>query len=247
MIDPVVGGAALAALAWSSPDDYVGPGVTVGGNPQTVGGSNVRGLVLDLSPAERVARWRYLAGELPIGDLDAGVRRDGLAPSTKCPDIFYRLKEFNGGKDPTAPDCATRWRSSPEAMTVNRTSDCIGGAAWGAGFDRYQPVRFAHVYGGWINCDSMVMDADAGAKCFRRIAAPVPGCFIVARSGAFGAGTVGHIGGVVAVPSVWLGQRGDYAALGVVDVAARNGRANKRRDGLAWHGRANFILPIMKA
>src|SRR5262245_18528465 len=88
-----------------------------------------RGRVLPLAAVQRVNRWLYLAGELSIDALDPFVRAEHAPP--QCPTIYYRLKDHNGGKDPTAPDCATRWKNSPTGTTFV-TSDCIGGAAWGA-------------------------------------------------------------------------------------------------------------------
>src|SRR5688572_8758056 len=127
-----------------------------------------RGLVIDLTQSQILNRMRYLAGEIPLEELDdyidkgtsrlrklGGYEEASPGTPTYCPDIFYLLKDYNGGKDPTAPDCATRW-SKPGASFVNRTSDCIGGMAWAGGFDRYQPERFSHIYDGWINTDSMI-------------------------------------------------------------------------------------------
>jgi hypothetical protein len=207
-----------------------------------------RGRVLPLLPFQRVNRWLYLAGELPIAALDPYVR--ALRAPSMCPTIYYRLPNHNGGKDPTAPDCATRWKSSVAATFVNVTSDCMGSAAWGAGFDRYQPVRFAHMFGGWINTDSMIADALGPAKCFRVLERPEVGCFVVAASGS-GARTesIGHIGGVVSIPSSFKRSSADsWRSLGVVDVAfrGRTARANKRTTGAGWAGRdAHFIVSRM--
>ena len=245
MPDPITIGV-VGALAWAGTSDYAGPHVD--GAPGAVGvdvsAPGSRGTVIPLSASERVARARYLAGELPISALDPGVRRDGR--SGLCPDIFYRLADHNGGKDPTAPDCATYWRKDAASTFINRTSDCIGGAAWIGGFDRYQHARFP-VYAGWINTDSMLIDAEGKRTCFRVIDDPEPGCFVVARSGSYGANSIGHIGTVIDVPARWNPtDKASWAALGVVDVAGRSGRANKRTTGTGWFTRGRFVLSLMK-
>jgi len=241
----IIGGGA-AVLAWAGTSDYAGPRVDAPavGDGVPMNGPSSRGVVLPLTARERVQRWRYLAGEATIDTLDAGVRREGRTGA--CPDIFYRLKVHNGGKDPSAPDPATYWRKDAASTFVNRTSDCIGGAAWGAGFDRYQPARFP-VYDGWINTDSMIIDATGKATCFRVLREPEPGCFVVARSGSYGPNSIGHIGGVVDVPSAWdPSVKASWSALGVVDIAGRDGRANKRTTGAGWYGRGLFVVSIMK-
>ncbi len=223
-----------------------------------------RGTVLPLTALERRNRMLYLAGELTLSKL-THVRKDPanlialggyatddgeIVTPTRCPTFYYLLKDHNGGKDPTAPDPATRWRK-PKTVenpkpNLNRTSDCIGGMSWCGGFDRYQPARFNHLYGGWINTDSMSMDAVGKAKCFRKLDRPELGCFVVFRSGA-GGHKVGHIGGIVSLPAEYAPEHREWwMELGVVDVAARVGRANKRGNGLTWFKKnALFIVPTM--
>lgn len=205
-----------------------------------------RGLVLPLTVAQRVVRALYLAGEVPTAALDPYVRTLHAPPW--CPDLYYRLSEFNGGKDPTAPDPATRWIAEG-GVQVNRTSDCVGGAAWCGGFDRYQPARFAHLYEGWINTDSMLQDATTARRCFVELETARVGCFVVAASHT-GGHEIGHIGVVVNVPSRQiLVERSAawWSTLGVVDIAARSGRANKRTTGAGWSTRdARFVESIMK-
>lgn len=208
--------------------------------------SNSRGTVLPLSAQQRVNRALYLAGELRIEGLDGYARKpnDGR---THCPVIYYRLSDYNGGKDPTAPDPATYWRKDATSQ-LNVTSDCIGGAAWCAGFDRYQPARFSHIYSGWINTDSMIMDAGRDARCFTRLALPKPGCFVVCATGSGPKKSIGHIGVVVSVPAGFA-LNSDWSDLGVVDVAARTGRANCRnsRGGAGWQERDGiFVESIMR-
>lgn len=219
--------------------------------------TEVRGRVIALTAAQRRDRMLYLAGERALSDI-AGVDLTVPPPTgypvlslevdkrpIMCPAIYYRLNDYNGGKDPTARDCATRWRA-PDSTTWNRTSDCIGGMSWAGGWDRYQPVRFQHIYGGWINTDSMRQDAAGPRRCFVRRDRPEPGCYVVFASGA-GGHKVGHIGGVVDVPAEYApSEREWWVALGVVDVAGREGRANLRTTGLTWFRKdAWFIVPVM--
>lgn len=203
-----------------------------------------RGNVVPLSRQQRIQRALYLAGLCDVGMLDPWVRRDG---SKHCPDGYYLLKDHNGGKDPTAPDPFDYW--SKEGSTfVNRTADCIGGAAWIGGWDRYQPIRFAHIYGGWINTDSMRIDARGAMKCFVRIPTPEPGCYVVAGSGSRGH-AIGHIGTVVGgCEGFDARRRSCWEALEVVDVASRGTRAaNQLTTGRGWFDcDAYFIVPVMK-
>ncbi len=223
-----------------------------------------RGLVVPLTALERRERLLYLAGESRLDKL-THVQKDpatlvalggystdhgDLITPVKCPTIYYLLKDHNGGTDPTAPDPASRWRKpktveQPDPI-LNRTCDCIGGQAWVGGFDRYQPKRFSHIYDGWINTDSMRMDAGGPKKCFKRLAVPEVGCFVVFASGA-GGHKVGHIGGIVSVPAEWDPTvRECWQALGVIDVAGRVGRANVRGNGLTWYAKnAWFIVSTM--
>jgi hypothetical protein len=237
-----------------------------------------RGVVLPLTAAQRVTRMRWLAGEATIDQLDAHVRRPSIDELHTIPgyeaarmplkicDIYYLLKDHNGGKDPTALDFADRWsapdeiarevKAKREALAaghtkwkrafVNRTADCIGGMAWCGGFDRYQPVRFAHIYGGWVNTDSMIQDARGPAKCFKLLSRPEPGCFVVFASGQ-GGHKVGHIGGVIDVPAEWdLTATTCWNAIGVVDMAARVGPGNRRGNPLTWKNAGGvFIVSTM--
>lgn len=196
-----------------------------------------RGVALYLTPEQVVARALYLAGERSLGDLDAHIRTHGLPvppwSTEKCPTIYYRLSGYNGGKDPTAPDCADHWTQAGGSPAV--TSDCVGGAAWCSGFDRYQPTRFKHIYDGWINTDSMIMDARGPGKCFESIGRPERGTMIVCRSGTRGH-AIGHVGIVVGYQRAeWdPSDRACWEAIEVVDVAGRTGRANLRTTGRGW-------------
>lgn len=175
-----------------------------------------RGKVLGLSLAQVATRARYLA-------------------SPECVDGYYLLNDHNGGKDPTAADPFDRW-SKPGSTFVNRTADCIGGAAWCGGFDRYQPVRFPY-YHGWINTDSMLLDVLGSRRCFEPLDRPTPGCFVVAPSGSPGH-AIGHIGVVIDVPAEWDADVADcWRLVRVVDVASRGAgvRANKETTAIGWY------------
>ncbi len=218
-----------------------------------------RGIVLPLTAQQRVTRMRWLAGEATLGDdlgsiaitpPIAGYTR--YTDDTRCATGYYRLNgdhdklpAYNGGKDPTAIDPFDRWRK-PGSTFVNVTADCIGGMAWCGGFDRYQTQRFAHLYDGWINTDSMVMDARGPKRCFKLLNRPEPGCFVVFTSGS-GGHKVGHIGGITSVPAEWDPARPEcWRELGVVDVASRIGRANARGNGLTWFNtRGVFVISTM--
>lgn len=188
---------------------------------------------MPLTAHQRLVRMLYLAQRVKLSDLDAYVRKDG-APEM-CPDGYYLLRDHNGGKDPTAPDPFDRW-TKEGGTNINRTADCIGGMAWCGGWDRYQPERFRHLYSGWINTDSMLLDARDEGRCFELLDRPELGCYVVCASGSRGH-AVGHIGGVVAVPEEWDADVRDcWRRLSVVDVAARSpSKANAMTTGLGWY------------
>lgn len=183
-----------------------------------------RGLVLGLSLDQVAARARYLGSdECVVGYYRLNGASDGLPA-------------YNGGKDPRAADPFDRWHK-PGSDFVNITSDCIGGASWCGGFDRYQPERFAHIYDGWINTDSMLLDAKGVARCFELLDRPTVGCFIVAPTGSPGHAKCGHIGTVVEVPAEWdSGAIECWRLVKVVDVASRGAgvRANKETTAAGW-------------
>ena len=205
-----------------------------------------RGLVVPLTPAQIVTRALYLAGKATVDDLDEYVRKTD-APR-ECPTIYYLLHDHNGGKDPTAPDPADRW-STVGSSFVNVTCDCSGGNAWMHGFDRYQPQRFAHIYGGWINTDSKIMDATGKRLCFEIVGdkhgRPEPGAIITCASGSPGH-RIGHEGCVVAYHGVeWDPmERECWDLIDVVDVSARGAgnRANLKRTARGWFGTGAYFL-----
>lgn len=241
-----------------------------------------RGLVVPLTPEQCVARLRFLAGKVPLYELDQhvldnlplpsemlrngyqaealviarGMEVDGHreearayvlehASSIYCPAIYYLLEDHNGGKSPIAPDPADRWTRPGGDGTVFRTCDCSGAQAWAHGFDRYQPERGAHIYGGWFNTDSKMLDAMGPQKCFEPLNGPEPGSIIVCMSGAPGH-KIGHEGGVVGYRGVeWdPNERECWGLIDVVDVAALGAgvRANTQRTGLGWYGTGAMFL-----
>jgi hypothetical protein len=236
-----------------------------------------RGLVVPLTSDERVARWKYLAGELPLGALDRYVRKQedellGLGGyavpidfdpmRVLCPTLYYLLEAHNGGKDPTAPDPAVRWRV-PGGTNLNRTVDCSGGVAWACGHDRF--LHQFRLYresaatspdgkpGGWANTNSKILDVRTPLKpgelrCYEDAGRPEPGCIIVCASGSPGH-AVGHEGGVIAYNGLeWDPKvRACWDLIDVVDCAARTGRSNKRTTGRGWYGTgAMFLVPVMQ-
>lgn len=198
-----------------------------------------RGTIVSLTAEQRVQRALYLIGCATLDTLDEHVRKAG-APDV-CPDGYYLLKTHNGGKDPTAPDPFDRWTKKGSTF-VNRTADCIGGASWIGGWDRYQPKRFGF-YDGWINTDSMRMDAGGPARCFRKLDAPEPGCYVVCGSGSRGH-KIGHIGTVLTVPRGWNpNRRESWIAMKVADVASRGAKkANDMTTGRGWYGADSWFV-----
>jgi hypothetical protein len=202
-----------------------------------------RGLVLPLTLQQTVNRALYLAGEVDRSALDEHVRE----PLPWCATGYYRLAYPNGGEDPSAPDPFARW-SEPGKTFVNVTGDCVAGASWCGGWDRKQPVRFAHLYDGSINTNSMLMDARGPRICFRTFDYPQPGAMVVCASGTPGH-KVGHVGTIVGYklaewdPTI----RACWEAIEVVDIAGRAGRANRRTTGIGWRGTgAMFVRSIMQ-
>lgn len=196
----------------------------------------MRGLVVPLTAEQRVQRMLYLAGEAPLDSLDPFVRK-ASAPQD-CPSLTYRLRLFNGGKDPTAPDPSTPFMGF-------RFCDCSGAGAWTQGHDRYQPKRAAHVYKGWLNTNSKIADALGARRCFVPVDRPTPGDIIVCASDE----RIGHEGGIVGYKLGYFDPRRIecWEAIEVVDVAARKGRANRRTTGRGWffRERSYFLRCIM--
>lgn len=169
-------------------------------------------------------------------------------------DGYYQLSGHNGGKDPTAADPFDRWpfKGADGETHEARTADCIGGAAWAGGFDRYQPDRFKlRGWDGWINTDSMLEDARGHATCFALLPAPVRGCFLVAPTGSPGFERCGHITTIHTVPADFaMDNPASWKALLGTDVASRgSSRANTTHDASWWfaarHHGAGFVRSIM--
>lgn len=202
-----------------------------------------RGLVLSLNQQQIVNRARFLAGEIDLSALDSNIDLSTLpggydmsrGAAQRCADIYYLLQEHNGGSNPLAVDPADRWYM-PGGHFLNRTADCVAGAAWDGGWDRFQPVRFAHLYDGSINTNSMILDALGPARCFIRLLKPEPGCYVVAPTGALGFEVCGHIGTVIEVPDDFeYDNLAGWLATKIVDIAFRTpARANQRSHAGPW-------------
>lgn len=209
----------------------------------------MRGIALPLTADQRVNRALYLAGEIPLSKLDDFVRKDPdevLAISGYsdpdgdgeifCPDLYYLLEKYNGGKDPTAPDPAIRWRK-PGSTFVNRTVDCSGGNGWMGGHDRLQEQRMPKSigYDGYYNTNSKMYDARGPQRCFKPRQVPERGDIIVCESKSRGH-DVGHEGRMIGYRGVeWdPTKRECWALIDVVDCAGRKGRSNKRTTGVGW-------------
>jgi hypothetical protein len=155
---------------------------------------------------------------------------------------YSHLPGQNGGFDPRAPDCASRWERN--GMTL-LTSDCVGFYCWVRGVDRYQPVRFP-LFGGWQNTDSIIQDAKGRAKCWRIVDRPYPGCAVV-YPGTFLAGVrvkMGHIGAVWSVPAEYAPKETEWwREVKVADCHGPRlkGRAIGLRDASIWQKRGVFV------
>lgn len=192
-----------------------------------------RGVVVPLTRADRRQRALYLAGEATIDTLDVFVRKAGAAKM--CPSLTYRLKVFNGGKDPRAADPST-------GILGYRFCDCMGGACWCQGCDRYQPARFSP-YKGWMNTDSAMIEARMKSpRCWIRVPTPIAGDVMVCETGSPGHEKCGHVSTIVGYKLDrfdWK-DRDCWEAIEAVDVAFRSGRANRRTTGRGWFAPAQI-------
>lgn len=216
-----------------------------------------RGRKLPLTADERRTRMLWLAGEVTIDQLDNAIDKDGSRVQTingyehapgheiRCAVAFYLLKEHNGGKDPTAIDPFDRWRK-PDSLQVNRTADCAA-IQWTQGNDRYQPdVR---VYGGWLNTDSIIIDATGKQQVYKAVPKPARGGLVVCASGSRGH-AIGHVGGTPDGDDQFdYNDRRCWERLGVIDIASRGiNRANRRSTALGWFAtNAIFVVPAWAA
>lgn len=171
-------------------------------------------------------RGKIIGGDWPA-ELTA--QRAKKWPGTYA--IRYHLEYPNGGTDPTA--------SAPQDPQTGGC-DCIGFAAWCAGFDRLQPKKFPY-YDGYINTDSMVEEATRRGKWFTVLDKPEAGCFVVAPSFRrllpYPKRVIGHIG--VVVDASEYATKG-LAGLGVVHCSSGNqkryGHAVWKTSGTVWAG-----------
>jgi hypothetical protein len=99
-----------------------------------------------------------------------------------------------GGRDPKADVPFTK-------RDGKYGSDCVGFTCWCLGHDRYQPATFT-AYTGWINTDSLMMDARGSQQWYAAIKRPGPGDVVVFPSIVKDGHRkrMGHIALVVSVP-----------------------------------------------
>lgn len=215
-----------------------------------------RGLVVPLTTDQILNRARYLAQLVDASVLDSFVR----SPRPKCRDIYYRLKDHNGGTDPTAPDCATDWseRDDKGVEHPRWTSDCSGADSWIHGHDRFQEKRMSPAvgYGGYWNTNSKIIDATRiivdvkkqGAQCFVAEPRPRAGLMIICRSGAVGH-AVGHEETMIEVPAEWdPNERECWEAIKTSGCRGSGAHGNGPSTGRGWFAaRADtfFIRSVM--
>lgn len=129
--------------------------------------------------------------------------------------VRYHLEYPNGGTDPTA---------NLPCDEHTHFLDCSGFNAWVQGFDRFQPGTFKF-WGGYLNTDSKIHEAEADGEWFTVLETPEVGCMIVGETftipGANGSNVrrIGHEGTVVDV-SEW-GSKG-LAGISVVHCSPSN-------------------------
>lgn len=149
------------------------------------------------------------------------------AVDEKWSPIAYRLKDFNGGSDPTATSCASISYGGRTA-----TADCIGLVLWASGIDRKQP-GYTGLLGEWLNCKSLLADARSAQKFGRFLKKgekPLPGDWLL---------TEDHIGMII---------RPDEDASGgfdhlVVDCSPRHGRDRAVNTGYPWSEACVVVRP----
>lgn len=130
-----------------------------------------------------------------------------------------------GGRDPKAETPFTKKEGK-------LGSDCVGFTCWCLGHDRYQPSTFP-LYDGWINTDSLMLDARGRRTWYTDVATPQPGDVVVFPSIHNNGKRIrmGHIGLVVEVPTgmpagVWSrhDRREWLERVRVIDCAGASGR-----------------------
>ena len=82
-----------------------------------------------------------------------------------------RYKLGAGGKDPSLP-------YPMSSLDGVFGSDCVGFVAWALGFDRFQEKEFS-TFGGWINTDSILLDAAGNREFFEFTDKPRAGDLVV--------------------------------------------------------------------
>jgi hypothetical protein len=134
-----------------------------------------RGKVLDLTAEQRVQRAIHALGAHKFVQycLDSGK---------------------NGGFDPAAPDCGSRWQKGSKTIV---SSDCVGFALWAYGVDRYQRGDFP-LQGGWMNTTALVtcanLDPGIQGNPVVKLDQPRPGCLLVYPRNLLRGRRYGHIG-----------------------------------------------------
>jgi hypothetical protein len=110
---------------------------------------------------------------------DEVANRAELLAGAWDPTIWYFLDAEkgtrNGGRDPTARDCATHWKDGNGKPWA--TTDCTGLVCWALGIPR-KLKRFKQ-YGGYINTDAAILDADETQSVFVPARRPRRGTVIV--------------------------------------------------------------------
>lgn len=149
-----------------------------------------------------------------------------------------------GGRD---PDAVTPWTKRNGALG----SDCVGFVLWCWGIDRFQP-SFPE-YGGWINTDSAMREAERYAQWFERVtlSRALPGDLVVWGS-RYEAGRrvrVGHVGLIVderRVHALRADQRAAFHMLDVVHCSASGNIAVKLQPGRAWDAHNSVVLRVTR-
>ncbi len=197
-----------------------------------------RGTTVKLSRKEIVER--ALFGIIAVPRAPRGAPADaGNRPP------HYRLPYPNGGDDPTRaygiygePHCFA-WAYGDRTPVA----DCIGFALYCLGVDRYQP-GYTGTNGAWLNCKSIVDDANGPRKFFTRAteAEALPGDLLIDDA---------HVG-VIVRPALrwWVDTDGDNVLdkgedrredILVVDCSPRHGREASVNFGGRWSSKCIVV------
>jgi hypothetical protein len=178
----------------------------------------MRGTILRITREQAVTRVLSQITAMPLPP--AGTQR---VP------ISYRQRPeggYNGGFDPSAPHCAS-WSYGNRTPTA----DCIGLLLWASGIDRDQP-GYKGSRGEWLNCASLLDDADGAGKFCRPLAkaeSPIGGDWVLTRD---------HCGMLVRP------ETATTDAL-VVDCSPRHGRKTAVNTGGFWSDACRVIRPLV--